>query len=171
MDLKSGVELSHSLFPLWKNSSPSHLILDHTGSLWLTSTVHCIALISGNPCDTNRPVSFSVSIQSCGSQVMTSLCRNLGALFHNVRKKYTDFFISSCETSRCFSIVPVSVPPLYTYTRCLHRNTPSVGCALTKAELAQSGESTDCVIRVWRAEQTPGVNLQNSKCLIFPLTN
>lgn len=153
------VELANSEFPSWKNSSPAHFIHDHTRSLWLA---YCVALIHSTcTCNKSYPVNF-FSVQSCGSQKMSSVFVGIfESWFTHVYKQHTDCFISPRDMSRCFDLKP-SQCIFYQMASLIH--TPSRVCINESRACPVRCESVMlfCRTRVWRAEQPSGVNLKKN---------
>lgn len=148
----------------------------YTRSLWLNITVHCLTLIWSNPCNKSCPVSFSICVQSFGScdiisvgilkqWLMMHACRQtkhrlLYFLLWHVKVFW--FCARSCAFSR-----------FYPSTRWHHWYTPPVGCVLTKAKHALSGQVSAQLLWMYDTcmtcrPQTSGVIQFKQSYLPFP---
>ena len=169
-----------SLFPAWKNNVPAQFVQDHTGSLWLHITLHCIVQISSNPYNTSHPVSFFHLLPPTFIWYRWyHQWRNLGLVNHETHM-YTNNTSTSLfplVTHKCVWILSKSVclffahlPDVSTDTRPQYN---PVGCVFTTARPVLSGESqcycTDFTTCVWRAWVTPRGKSKEFKICSLPI--
>lgn len=119
----------------FQHGSALQLNLDHTGSWWLSITVHCIALI----CVKKPSCQLFHLCLVIWVRWWHQCCRNLIVQWFTLHvHKHTGHFISSCDTSRCFDLEPSQCAFSLRFYKMASL---PVGCVLEKAKPAPSGES------------------------------